>query len=109
MSSTRKPIYRVQFHNAKQIYEVYVREVFTSDVIGFVELRKFVFGKPTQVVIDPSEEKLRVEFGDVDCTMLPIHSIIRIDEVKKQGIAKITESDGSNVTPFPMPTQERKR
>ena len=109
MNSISRRLYRVQFHNARQIYEVYVREVYSSDIYGFVELRKFVFGKPSQVVIDPSEEKLRVEFGDVDSTLVPLHSVIRIDEVKKQGTPKIMQGDGSNVTPFPMPMQDRKQ
>lgn len=109
MDSISRRLYRVQFHNARQIYEVYVREVYTSEMYGFVELRKFVFGKPAQVVIDPSEEKLRVEFGDVDSTLVPIHAIIRIDEVKKRGTPKIVESDGSNVMPFPLPAQDRNR
>ena len=108
MDSINRRLYRVQFHNARQIYEVYVREVYSSEMYGFIELRKFVFGKPAQVVIDPSEEKLRVEFGDVDSTLVPVHSVIRIDEVKKQGTPKILESDGSNVTPFPLPAQDRK-
>ena len=109
MNSVNKRLYRVQFHNARQIYEVYVREVYSSNIYGFVELRKFVFGKPSQVVIDPSEEKLRVEFGDVDSTLIPLHSVVRIDEVKKQGTPKIMEGDGANVTPFPMPLQDRKQ
>ena len=32
-----------------------------------------------------------------------MHSVLRIDEVKKQGTAKITALEGGNVTPFPMP------
>jgi hypothetical protein len=33
-----------------------------------------------------------------------MHSVLRIDEVKKQGTAKITTLEGGgNVTPFPMP------
>jgi hypothetical protein len=32
-----------------------------------------------------------------------MHAIIRIDEVEKEGVAKVTESSGSNITPFPVP------
>ncbi len=109
MDSIKKRLYRVQFQNARQVYEVYVREVMTSELFGFIELRNFVFDKPSQMVIDPSEEKLRLEFGDVDSTLVPMHAVVRIDEVKKQGTPKITEGDGSNVTPFPMPMQDRKK
>jgi hypothetical protein len=34
---------------------------------------------------------------------IPMHSVIRIDEVEKEGTAKITDSKGGNVTPFPLP------
>jgi hypothetical protein len=35
--------------------------------------------------------------------MLPMHSILRIDEVKKQGVSKISALEGaSNVSQFPM-------
>jgi len=34
---------------------------------------------------------------------LPLHSVLRIDEVKKQGQAKIVALEGSNVSQFPMP------
>ena len=100
--------YRVQFYNGGQIYEVYVRSIDSADVYGFVELSSFVFTKPSQVVIDPSEEKLRNEFGEVDSTWVPIHAIIRIDRVRKEGTAKIVEADSSNVTPFPIPLPGKK-
>ena len=35
--------------------------------------------------------------------MLPMHSILRIDEVKKQGTAKISSLEGgNNVAQFPV-------
>ncbi len=107
-SSITKKLFKVQFYNSGQIYEVYVHEIRSADVYGFVELRSFVFGKPMQVVIDPSEDKLRNEFRDVDSCWIPIHSIVRIDSVKKGGTAKIRETDGSNVTPFPIPIPGKK-
>ncbi|NNC65049.1 MAG: DUF1820 family protein, partial [Gammaproteobacteria bacterium] len=43
------------------------------------------------------------EFSGVTRTYLPLHSIIRIDEVEKQGVGKVSDVEGGNVTPFPMP------
>jgi hypothetical protein len=34
---------------------------------------------------------------------LPLHSVLRVDEVRQQGPAKVSNLEGSNVTPFPMP------
>ena len=33
-----------------------------------------------------------------------MQSIIRIDEVEKEGASKITEASGNNVSPFPFPS-----
>jgi hypothetical protein len=32
-----------------------------------------------------------------------MHSVLRIDEVDKQGVSKISTAEGSNVAQFPMP------
>ena len=55
--------------------------------------------------MDPSEERLKTEFEGVKRTYLPMHAIVRIDEVDKEGAAKITEGgkQSGNVTAFPMP------
>jgi hypothetical protein len=72
-------------------------------LFGFVEVEELIFGARSSVVVDPSEEKIKSEFEGVRKTYLPMHSIIRIDEVEKQGTSKITSADGSNVTQFPVP------
>jgi hypothetical protein len=45
-------------------------------------------------VVDPSEEHLKAEFTGVARTYLPMHAIIRIDEVEKEGHGKITAVAG---------------
>ena len=96
-------IYRVLFQNQGQVYEVYARNIYQSELYGFVEIEDYTFSNKSQVVIDPSEEKLRNEFEGVQRSFVPMHAVIRIDEVEKEGVAKITATDGSTVTPFPMP------
>ena len=100
---TVQSIYRVLFHNQGQIYELYARSIYQSDLYGFVEVEDYTFGSRSQMLIDPSEDKLRNEFEGVQRSFIPLHSIVRIEEVEKEGTAKITSSDGSTVTPFPMP------
>lgn len=98
-----EPIYKVIFFNQGQIYEVYARQIYQSDLYGFIEIEEMVFGERAQVVVDPSEEKLKSEFEGVTRTYIPMHAIVRIDEVAKEGIAKVTEASGNNIAPFPMP------
>lgn len=101
--SQQNNIYKVLFHNQGQIYEVYARNIYQSDLYGFIEVEEYIFGKKTQLVIDPGEEKLRSEFEGVQRSFIPMHAVVRIDEVEKEGIAKVTDSRGTNVTPFPVP------
>ena len=103
MSDSQEHIYKVVFFNQGQIYEVYARSIYQSDLNGFIEVEDYIFGSKSQMVIDPGEDKLRAEFEGVQRSFIPFNAVIRIDEVEKEGVAKVTDTDGSNVTPFPMP------
>jgi hypothetical protein len=98
-----KTLYKVVFMNQGQVYEIYARSVGHGTLFGFVEIEELVFGERSSVVVDPSEEKIKTEFAGVKRTYLPMHSIVRIDEVDKQGTSKISKLEGGNVTQFPMP------
>ena len=100
---TSKPLFKVVFMSQGQVYEVYARQVGHGELFGFVEVEELVFGERTTLVVDPSEEKIKSEFENVRRTYLPMHSIIRIDEVDKQGISKISKLEGGNVAQFPLP------
>lgn len=101
----KKRVYRVVFHNQGKVYELYAREVSHADMYGFVEVGDIIFGERTAILVDPSEERLKSEFSGVKRTFVPIHSVIRVDEVEKEGANKITaiSGEGSNVAPFPVP------
>jgi hypothetical protein len=99
-------VYKVIFHNANQVFEVFARQIYQSDMWGFIEIEEFVFGERSQILVDPSEEKLKNEFAGVKRTYIPYQSVIRIDEVEKEGAPKISEvpagASGSNVTRLPF-------
>lgn len=94
-------IYRIQFFNQGQVYEIYAKHVAQGALFGFIEVEALTFGERTQVVVDPAEEKLKTEFQGVKRTYIPMHAVIRIDEVEKEGTAKISDAKGK-VTPFPI-------
>ncbi len=102
MNNPKRTLYRVRFMGQDKIYEVYAEDVYQGDLYGFVVLEGLVFGEHTTLVVDPAEEKLKNEFEGVKQTVVPMHAIIRIDEVEKQGVGKITELSG-NVSHFPSP------
>lgn len=102
--SAKHRLYRVTFMNQGQVYEIYAREVSHGGMLGFVEIGKLVFGEKTTVVVDTSEERLKSEFADVERFYVPVHAVVRIDEVSKRGPARIVGGveSGSKVTPFPV-------
>lgn len=98
-----KRLYKIMFVNQGKIYEIYARNVSHGGLFGFVEIEELVFGERTTVVVDPAEERIQAEFAGVKRSYIPMHAILRIDEVEKQGVSKISQAEGDNVTQFPMP------
>ena len=99
---SQERVYKVIFFSQGKTYELYARAIAQGNLYGFVEVEKLVFGERSALVVDPSEEKLRDEFSGVKRIFIPMHAIMRIDEVEKAGIGKIKDGEG-NVTPFPGP------
>ena len=99
-----EPIYKVIFLNQNQVYELYARQIYQSDMYGFVEVEEYVFGERSQIVLDPAEEKLKNEFTGVKRSYIPMHAILRIDEVEREGTAKISDAKGgAKVSTLPLP------
>ena len=95
-------IFKVLFVNQGKVYEIYARKVGHGGLFGFIEVEELVFGERSTVVLDPAEERIKSEFEGVKRTYLPLHSVLRIDEVKKQGVSKISSFEGANVAQFPL-------
>ncbi len=104
----KEPVYRVVFYNQGQVYEVFAKQIFQSDLWGFIEVEEFTFSESTKVIVSPAEEKLKNEFSGVKRSYIPMHSLIRIDEMDREGQVKVTDvAKSDNITHFPfagMPT-----
>src|SRR5690242_1627001 len=96
-------IFKVLYVNHGKVYEIYARKVGHGGVFGFIDVEELVFGERSTVVLDPGEERIKSEFAGVKRTYLPLHSVLRIDEVKKQGVSKVSVLEGANVAQFPIP------
>jgi hypothetical protein len=101
MPKLKKSTFRIQFHNNNKIYELYAHEVCQSQMAGFIEVGEIIFGEHSKLLIDPAEEKLKQEFGNVKHSYIPHFAVIRIDEVEHSDKNRILDSDGSSVTSFP--------
>ena len=86
-----KTRFRIQFINQGKVYEIFAREVYQEQLYGFVTIEGLLFGERTQVVVDPSEERLRNEFEGVQRFHVPLHAVIRVDEVEEVGTARIRD------------------
>ena len=92
---SEKHIYKIVFVNRDQLYELYAKSVYQGEMYGFVVVEDFVFGEKSAIVLDPAEEKLRAEFEGVKRSFIPMHEIVRIDQVEKRGDARIVSSERS--------------
>jgi len=88
-----KTLYKISFVNQDKIYEIYARRIEQADLYGFVAVEELVFGEQSLLVVDTAEERLQAEFAGVKRTFIPLHAVIRIDEVEKRGSAKILNLD----------------
>jgi Uncharacterized protein conserved in bacteria len=99
-----KKIYKIIFIQLGEIYEIFAKQIFQSDMYGFLEVEEFIFTNDDQLVVDPSSEKLKTEFNNVKRSYIPIGAIQRIDEVIESGEAKIKKTS-NQVSPFPLNIQ----
>lgn len=102
----QRTLYKIVFLNGGRVYELYARHVSSSHLWGFTEVADLVWDSPgDNVVIDPTEERLRDEFGGARRLHLPMQSVLRVEEVDRRGQLAIRDSASGEriVTPFPLP------
>jgi hypothetical protein len=105
MSRKKPTLFKIVFQSLGQVVELYARQVSQGGLFGFVEVEELVFGARSELVVDPADEGLRSEYGSAKRLFLPLHAVVRIEEVDKEGVARtrpVGEAPGI-VTPFPMP------
>ena len=111
-----EPIYRVIFNNQSEVYELYTRYIFQSEMYGFIEVEELLFDE--SLISDANDEaeakisfdKLKLEFTGVKRSFIPLPSVIRIDEMEKPGVVKVSPSKENmtgNVRHFPSPIFKR--
>ena len=104
-----KVLYKVTFLSHGKVYELYAQRVESGRLWGFVEVGELVFDVHDGIVVDPTEERLRDEFGNTRALHLPMQAVLRIEEVEKKGQSAIRDAESGErvVTPFPLPAKPR--
>ncbi len=101
---SKEPLYKVVFMQRDEVLELYARYITEDSLVGFVEVEELVFSDPdAKIVLNPNLEKLKQQFDGVQRTYLPIHTILRIDEIDQPSVATVIHADKaklSNVTPI---------
>lgn len=101
-------IYKVIFFNHGKVYELFAKGATASGLYGFVEISDLIFEEGEGVVIDPTEDRMRAEFAATKVLHIPMHSVIRIEEVEQRGTCVIRDREsGEKITPFPISPQGR--
>ena len=102
----QKMLYKVIFEQQDKVYEIYAKHISEGALMGFIEVEELIFSEEeASAIVDPAEERLRLEFAGVKRTYVPLHGILRIDEMPKVGVAtvKVSNATGSsaNIKHFP--------
>ena len=109
-NADKEKLFRVAFLNHSKVYELFCTGICTSELLGFVEVSGLVFAEKDSMVVDPTEEKMRDDFDGVELLHLPMHSVLRVEQVRKKGQAVIRDREsGEKVTPFPIQPGSRNR
>lgn len=99
-----KRVFKIVFQTQGDVVELYAREVGQAALFGFVEIGELIFNGRSELVVDPTIEGLRAEYGSARRLFLPMHAILRIEEVEREGPARAQAIKGTaQVTPFPLP------
>jgi hypothetical protein len=109
MAKRKEPrVYKIIFRCQGETLEIYTESVTQSELYGFIEIGELVFGERSQLLVDPTEERLKSEFASVKSSLIPMHHVERIDIVDKQGVATIREASETKITPLPLPPKPRR-
>ncbi len=85
-----KTLFRIRFYQDESIYEIYAKSLGQDAMPGFLDVEDIVFSrKENSLIVNTEEERLKQEFEGVVCAYIPMHAVIRIDEVEVEGEAKI--------------------
>lgn len=99
---TNESLFRIIFTQKDVVQELYAKQLSESDMYGFIVVEEIVFGERSSVLVDPAEEKVKQEFAGVLRTYIPMHTVIRIDEIEQKDAVGIKSGATNNISIFPQ-------
>ena len=80
--------FKVCFKWKEKDVELHARELDMTHPY-FVSIKDIVFPKSNSVIIDPSEDQVRRNFGDSHHIMIPFQTVTLIEELKEEAEAVV--------------------
>lgn len=87
-----KPIYRILFVQLEEVKEIYAQYISEETLVGFIEADN---------LLDYDRANVLIDYNEVKRCYIPLHTILRIDEVNPQASQKNTEKAFDNVSHLP--------
>lgn len=87
-----RPIYRIFFSQQDEVKVIYAQYISEETLVGFIEADTLLDYDPSTAIVDCSE---------VRRCYIPLHTILRIDEVQPQASVNKTEKIADNVSHLP--------
>jgi hypothetical protein len=81
-------LYRVHFKWKEKEVELMARSLDLTHPY-FVSIKNLVFPTEKKLVVNPSEEETRREFGKSDHLMIPFQTVLMIEEMPDAGDGKV--------------------
>ena len=97
-------VYRVRYRELDKINTMYVRYISEESLVGFLEADELILGNDAEISNDELTDEFCAEFKGVQRVYLPLHVILRIDEIDlglHQSTADAKNLAKGNVSRFP--------
>lgn len=80
--TTQKKVFKVYFFHMDKVYTLFAKEVNASgELYNMCEISDIIFQRNKNLIV-PSEDEVRQEFSNIKKLLIPLHHLIRIDELE---------------------------
>jgi len=85
-----KKVFKVYFFHMDKVYTLFAKEVNASgELYNMCEISDIIFQRNKNLIV-PSEDEVRQEFSNIKKLMIPLHHLVRIDELEDVNEEDIT-------------------
>lgn len=79
----KESLFKIIYTQRDVVHEIYAEQVSESDMYGFIVVEDLFYDEQLELLPETAEEKPRFA-EEVQRTYIPIHAVIRIDEIQRK-------------------------